>query len=517
MAIKVSGTTVINDSRALENITDIPNIIKTSFIESPTNGSTESGSGRFLTIDVSPFQAVFGVAETLTVQLDNNSDFSSPFYNVETTTSGSQVEVDSSQYTIPESTVVYCRARYKDADGNYSDWTATISFTTRSSFDYVNQPSITSPSASETGFAYEDPTFTSSAFSISGGSYTHTSSDWQVATDSNFATIVASTTDSTSSKTSWTATGTTLDNETIHYVRVRHNNSTLGDSDWSNTVVFTTSPLQGENVYTTPGSYSWVAPTGVTTVSAVVVGGGGTGFQGGDIPAGGGGGLAYKNNIATTPGTGYTVVVGTGGTNSGQNGSPSYFINSSTVNATGGTGSPSHPGSNNWPYPGGSNTAGDGGGDGGPGGSFSGTQSGAGGAGGYAGQGGRGGQAWGYTAVYPATAGAGGGGGGGWGSSHNITMGGGGGVGLFGQGPNGAAGDSGNLTNNGGKGGSGGTDGQPSGGPSNVGHDGGLYGGGGSGTRDGISSNCGQAGSGAVRVIWPGDTRIFPSTNVSQT
>ena len=54
--------------------------------------------------------------------------------------------------------------------------------------------------------------------------------------------------------------------------------------------------------YTTPGTYSWTAPTGVTSVSVVCVGGGGSGgaayWSGG---GGGGGGLGWKNNISVTP------------------------------------------------------------------------------------------------------------------------------------------------------------------------------------------------------------------------
>ena len=77
---------------------------------------------------------------------------------------------------------------------------------------------------------------------------------------------------------------------------------------------------RGESVYAIPGTYTWVCPAGVTSVSAVVVGAGGSGEFGG-----GGGALAYRNNITVTPGVSYTVIVGavangntntTGGTSS---------------------------------------------------------------------------------------------------------------------------------------------------------------------------------------------------------
>jgi len=80
--------------------------------------------------------------------------------------------------------------------------------------------------------------------------------------------------------------------------------------------------------YTTPGTYTWVAPTGVTSVAAVAVGGG----------SGAGGGLGYKNNISVTPGTGYTVIVGVAGkyaSSCSGYGGTSSFVNTSTVRGGG--------------------------------------------------------------------------------------------------------------------------------------------------------------------------------------
>jgi hypothetical protein len=72
--------------------------------------------------------------------------------------------------------------------------------------------------------------------------------------------------------------------------------------------------------YVTPGSYSWIAPGFVSAVSVLVIGaggGGGGGYSTGGQYAGGGGGggggLTYKNSLAVTPGSSYTVVVGEGG------------------------------------------------------------------------------------------------------------------------------------------------------------------------------------------------------------
>ena len=54
-------------------------------------------------------------------------------------------------------------------------------------------------------------------------------------------------------------------------------------------------------VFTTPGSSSWTVPSGVTSISAVAIGGGGAGASTGQA-GGGGGGLAYQSSIAVTPG-----------------------------------------------------------------------------------------------------------------------------------------------------------------------------------------------------------------------
>lgn len=72
----------------------------------------------------------------------------------------------------------------------------------------------------------------------------------------------------------------------------------------------------GQNQYTVCGSYSWVAPPGITKVSIVTIGKGGcggNGYRGAGLGGGGGGGggLAYKNCVTVSPGTSYPFVVGT--------------------------------------------------------------------------------------------------------------------------------------------------------------------------------------------------------------
>lgn len=275
---------------------------------------------------------------------------------------------------------------------------------------------------------------------------------------------------------SYTASVTGLTPETSYTFTVYAIN-TAGRSDGSSpsNQITTAAAIIGQQAYTTPGTYSWTAPAGVTSISVVCVGAGGA--QSGNTPLGGagGGGLGYKNNITVIPGNNYTVVVGaTGAFGGGNNGGDSYFIDTTTVKGGGGAGVKT-----------GGTYVGDGGGAGGAGnGGGASNYGGNGGAGGYSGTGGSGGSG---TSAGTAGAGGGGGGGGGKGSSFGGY---GGGVGMLGQGADGVAG-----TANGGAGGAG------------SGGSGATYGGG----NNGSDTN----GRGAVRIIWPGNARYFPSTRTA--
>lgn len=273
----------------------------------------------------------------------------------------------------------------------------------------------------------------------------------------------------------------------------------------------------GQVAYTTPGTYSWVCPAGVTSVCVVCVGAATTAY-GADVGGGGAGALGYKNNISVTPGNSYTVVVGAVSSDPNSAAGDSYFINVYTVK---GGGSPNYYTRSTY--------TGDGGGQGGTGGGNFGA--GAGGAGGYTGNGGNGG--W-YSDGEDGAGGGGGGGGNGAGSDKYVApyygyiagpSGGGGGVGLRGQGSNGAGGISGGAgvaTQTPGGGGGAGSGGSAGGTPaysSANGGNGGSYGGAaGSGAGGGgigysyVTSSNGTSSAGAVRIIW-GAGRSFPSTN----
>jgi hypothetical protein len=292
---------------------------------------------------------------------------------------------------------------------------------------------------------------------------------------------------------------------TVYATNVIGNGASSGSS---NSVQLVAPPGQVE--FTTAGNYNWTVPVGVTSISIVLVGAGGTpnGYYGG----GGGGGLTYKNNLSVTAGTIYPIQVARIGVGSTPEDLPPSFFNSATYlfAASGGRGTVATFGG----YPGGGGGAAGYSGNGGPGifagaGSLFGTGGAGGGGGGTVGgqvswSGGSGAPHYGgafatYGNGFTGSGGAGGGGGAG--GAGPGGAGAGGGVGIYGEGPSGTGGaPSGSAT----------TAGQPGNPGSNgVGK---LYGGGAGGPG---SPALWQPGGGAVRIIWPGNLRVFPSTRTA--
>jgi hypothetical protein len=101
-----------------------------------------------------------------------------------------------------------------------------------------------------------------------------------------------------------------------------------------------------QQTYTTPGSYTWTVPAGVTSVAIAAIGGGGGGAQNVSGGSGGAGAdLDYVNAVSVTPGQQLSVTVGAGGATGadfGATGGNSYVTlpgtNVPTVFAAGGVG-----------------------------------------------------------------------------------------------------------------------------------------------------------------------------------
>lgn len=242
--------------------------------------------------------------------------------------------------------------------------------------------------------------------------------------------------------------------------------------------------------------YQFTVPAGVRQISAVLVGGGASSDLYGSSGYSGGGGYLVYATINVTPGQILKLTAGRPQTSAGKNGNSSYIYTGTSSNPTvilrapGGVNPEDRDTQDSAVIPndaivsasfaGGSSVTSVGGGGGG--------------AGGYSGVGGQGGRT-GNTS--DGSAGSGGGGGGGGGADASGGFGGdGGGVGIYGEGANGAGG-----TYPGGDGGDG---------------SGGSYGGGGGAANDqGLTPSYRYGHIGAIRLVWPGEARRFPSTNVS--
>ena len=515
MAIKINGTTVIDDSRNVQNLGGFKTVggqsligsgdieASTKYLDkptvtSPTNGQTDfSGNMTIsgLSIPAGAQDKFNGVQDYVEWEISTSSTFATLadyYYGSSNLTSW-----NSAQDNLTPQTTYYLRVRV-GSNKFLSEWSDTVSYTTPNV--YVSTPTVTSPTNGQTGVG-ANVSATANAFGVVNGSDTHVSSDWQLASDAGFSNILQESIGNTSNKTSFNFTYV-LSTNTTYYIRVRYTGSTYGPSGWSSTTSFTTALTFSGNIeYTTAGSYTWTAPAGLSQTAAVVVGPGGTGATGysNEIPGGAGGGLSWGNSIPISGGTSYNVYIPPSST--GTTRPQAYFQSTSVLYAAGGQGANSGQGNVAGGASGGTYKQG-----GGTGGNS--TQAGGynvAGGGGAAGYMGNGGSSGGYN---PGSGGTGGGGGSGAGG-HWSAAGGGGGVGIYGQGANGSQSPvQGNenchsstySTESGGYGGSGGQ----RGGHANQGSYGGAFGGGGGGRCNAYYGGRGGGGSGAVRLIWGG-------------
>jgi hypothetical protein len=136
---------------------------------------------------------------------------------------------------LPVNTTLYIRVKYHGAYTGDSAWSTTISFST--AVTYITTPSITAP-IDEAVDQTDTVSVTSSAFDSVYVSDTHTNSDWQLSTVSNFASIVSESLNDTTNKTSWSVNN--LTEGTTYYLRTRRRSANGGTSEWSSVVSFST-------------------------------------------------------------------------------------------------------------------------------------------------------------------------------------------------------------------------------------------------------------------------------------
>lgn len=138
-------------------------------------------------------------------------------------------------------TLTGARVLFEYVNANYG-WDMKV-LEPKAAFTYsqpiTETPSITSPADAATDIG-ETLTLTSSAFSTFNDTDTHAVSDWQIASDSAFSTVIVQSLDDASNLESWTVPLGNLSTSTTYYARVRHGGAAYGDSDWSETISFTT-------------------------------------------------------------------------------------------------------------------------------------------------------------------------------------------------------------------------------------------------------------------------------------
>jgi len=242
-SLSVAGNTIVDSNFKLQNVKGVNNILR-----KPTNigpADQDTNVGNLLTdIDLSAtgFGSLFAGQGGAQFQVSETSDFATTV--IDRTVSGGSINsanLNLVQKELNENTTYYWRVRYFDSNNNFSLFSDPTEFTTASAFAGVDTPTITSPANNATDIG-EEPTITTSAFSVTGPSDTHVSTDWQIATDAAFTNIVYESLDDASNLTSLDVpAGNLQDGTTTYYVRVRHTGSTLGDSDFSSDIEFTTS------------------------------------------------------------------------------------------------------------------------------------------------------------------------------------------------------------------------------------------------------------------------------------
>lgn len=201
----------------------------------PPDGATGVGNPVTITSSVFTVQAGTGTHASTDWQLSTASDFST----IAQESLDDATNLESFQPNqLNLETTYYARVRYETDNGTYSDWSDASSFTTSSTYETVpSKPSITYPINAVTDIG-ENVTVSSSAFAVASGTDVQQFGSWELATDSGFTTIVQSSIDSSTDKTSWAITGLSVN--TTYYLRVKHTGTVTAESAWSDTVAFTT-------------------------------------------------------------------------------------------------------------------------------------------------------------------------------------------------------------------------------------------------------------------------------------
>lgn len=207
--------------------------------------------------NVSPFDTETGVTNPIL-----EGDFYASVYNILHSKSQFQVATDDQfntiiydsgsipatiEHTVPGGslsvlTEYYWAVRYKSAENVWSEYSDPTLFETGAVLIYLDQPTITFPTDASTDIS-KIPTLTGSAFSVVGGSDTHISSRWKIASDPSFSNMIYDTGFITDLESHLVPEGI-LSGLITYYVSVQYKGLTLGNSAISAFNSFTTTQLE---------------------------------------------------------------------------------------------------------------------------------------------------------------------------------------------------------------------------------------------------------------------------------
>tara|TARA_Y100000588_G_scaffold387078_1_gene484057 strand:- start:19827 stop:22478 length:2652 start_codon:yes stop_codon:yes gene_type:complete len=190
-------------------------------------------------------------------------------YGVSTDVGTASVSSDTITLTIPMGATASAANLSVTRNGGTSTFQVAVNEQT------VAQPELQQPADGATDVVF-DPLLTASAFVVyPSGADTHTSTDWQIATDSAFSTIAWQSLADTANLESIQLPSGTLDPLTTYYIRVRYNGSSIGASAWSSTVAITTSAeYVDQPIITAPtdGTVGVATDPNITTSAFTVMG-----------------------------------------------------------------------------------------------------------------------------------------------------------------------------------------------------------------------------------------------------
>ena len=292
-AAQVNLTVTRDGKPSLFVIAGGASIVTQPIITSPTAGQT--GVGLTPTIQSSAFATVpagQGVHQSSQWQISTTSDFLNIAYDSGIdTVNKTSVTVPNGLLTI--STPYYVRVKHTSSTIGASAWSPTVTFTTTNS--YIVTPTVTITGG--TTNVGQTPTITTSAFTVFGGTDTHTSTDWIITKVSDGSTVWQSV-GNTTNKTSIVVPANVLVVGTQYTAKARFTGAVKGSSAYG-TVNFTTAT---SFIPTTPGTpfggglYAGQITEDDGITYAIIVA---PKAQGGEAS----GTLAWKTTTTTTTGT----------------------------------------------------------------------------------------------------------------------------------------------------------------------------------------------------------------------